>query len=91
MAFACLDEDEDVNGYVTKEERNSLQKRFYQSRLSSLSEEETVLWLVDPKCVSADLSKYRGVIEGSNLNGLALWDVGIKDPSLLMSEVGITR
>uniref|UniRef100_A0A7S4UGX8 EF-hand domain-containing protein n=1 Tax=Guillardia theta TaxID=55529 RepID=A0A7S4UGX8_GUITH len=86
-AFACLDGD--MNGYVTKEEQNALKKRFYRSRLSQLNSEEVLDWLMYPKCVPTDMSKYANKFKQAGLNGLSLWEYGVRSPRLLKNELKI--
>ena len=86
-AFACLDAD--MNGYVTKEERDALRTRFWKSRLSQLNAEEVLEWVAYDKCVPADMRKYVPILKAAKLNGLALWDIGVKNPSLLRTEMKI--
>ena len=86
-AFACLDSD--MNGYVTKEERDALRTRFWKSRLSQLNAEEVLEWVAYDKCVPTNMKKYVPTLKAANLNGLALWDIGVKNPSLLRTEMKI--
>ncbi len=86
-AFACLDVD--MNGYVTKEERDALRTRFWKSRLSQLNAEEVLEWVAYDKCVPTNMKKYVPTLKAANLNGLALWDIGVKNPSLLRTELKI--
>ncbi len=86
-AFACLDAD--MSGYVTKEERDALRTRFWKSRLSKLNAEEVVEWVAYDKCVPTNVTNYLPRIKAGNLNGLALWDIGVKNPSLLRTELKI--
>eukprot|EP00291_Cryptomonas_curvata_P005725 CAMPEP_0172198508 /NCGR_PEP_ID=MMETSP1050-20130122/28129_1 /TAXON_ID=233186 /ORGANISM="Cryptomonas curvata, Strain CCAP979/52" /LENGTH=143 /DNA_ID=CAMNT_0012875343 /DNA_START=86 /DNA_END=514 /DNA_ORIENTATION=- len=86
-AFACLDTD--MNGYVTKEERDALRTRFWKSRLSKLNAEEVLEWVAYDKCVPTNMKKYLPKLKAANLNGLALWEIGVKNPSLLRTEMKI--
>eukprot|EP00960_Hanusia_phi_P035003 751414-Hanusia_phi.AAC.2 len=88
-AFACLDGD--MNGYVTKEEQNALKKRFYRSRLSQLNSEEVLDWLMYPKCVPTDMTKYANKFKQAGLNGLSLWEYGVRSPRLLKYELKISN
>ena len=85
--FGCLDID--MNGFVTKEERDSLKIRFYKSRLSQLSAPEVLKWISHDKCVPTQIHDYLPAFRNANLNGLALWDVAVRSPGRLRTELRI--
>ena len=85
--FGCLDID--MNGFVTKEERDSLKTRFYKSRLSQLTTSEVLQWISHDKCVPTQLDDYLPSIRTARLNGLALWDVAVRSPARLRTELRI--
>jgi hypothetical protein len=87
-AFACLDSDQ--NGYVSQEEKSGLRARFYTSALSALTSQKVVEWLNNKKCVPVNMTKYFSKIKKAQLTGPALWDNCVANPSLLLSELGIT-
>jgi hypothetical protein len=86
--FGCLDID--MNGYVTKEERDFLMTRFYKSRLSQLNTSEVLQWISHDKCVPTQLHDYLPFIRDAHLNGLALWDVAVSSPTRLITELHIS-
>ena len=78
-AFSCLDLDGNV--LVTAQEMASALKKFYRSKLSILSTEELELWLCTEACVPANITAV--VVEPIRLlsvTGLALWEIGVKNP-----------
>jgi hypothetical protein len=86
-AFACLDYN--MDGYVTREERDSMLIKFSRSKLATLTPEQVEEWMTDIKCVPDDTRKYQKHLKAANLNGLALWNVGVRNPSLLRTEMKI--
>jgi hypothetical protein len=86
-AFACLDTDE--SGFVTKEEREHLRNNFLLSKISKLTTADVLQWFEDDKCVPVDIRRYIPRLEAGKITGPALWDICIRDPSLLLSEFKI--
>ena len=86
-AFSCLDPDDD--GQITREEMFELKTRFFRSRLSHLTVEETRAWISSQKCVPIDMSEHLGAFRAKEINGLSLWKYGVKNPSLLRTVLGI--
>ena len=85
--FGCLDTD--MNGFVTKEERDLLKTRFYRSRLSQLSATELLKWIAHDQCVPTQLDEYLPALRAANINGLAMWDYGVRSPARLRDELHI--
>ena len=85
--LSCLDGDK--NGFVSKRKKEALRNDFFRSRLSKLTTEEVVRWIDDDRCVPVDMKPYIPNLKSQQITGPALWDVCVRDPSLLLTELKI--
>ena len=66
------------------------ERRFWRSKLSTLSKDQLIKWATNKKCVQMDMTPYMEAIhKEESMSGLSLWTYAVLRPHMLKDRLGM--